>query len=325
MPNEDPPRLKYSQDVPPQLVRALQALHQGEDDRARISRVSAKLQAELDAAQPLAAKGLAGLAVKVCLGALALIVPSVWWLQHEPTVDQQPASTDAGAPAVAAPEAAPTAEPVPALAVTSTPAAAGSAAISGSPRERRVKSQTYGASRGSRSSGTNRVGRGDATSRDASSAAAPASAVATQAQPRSAAVDSRAHQNGAQPSADATEAQRGAPVEPQPTAARAPEPVASRSTEPQPTDAQGQPPINPSEAKLLFEARVALRNNPTHALRTLDEHAKRYPNGRLVPEREVLTIEALRALGRTEEAETRANQFRARYPGSFHLKRLKQR
>lgn len=61
---------------------------------------------------------------------------------------------------------------------------------------------------------------------------------------------------------------------------------------------------------------------PAAALRLLDEHAKSFPNGMLVPERELLTIEMLRKLGRNAEAEGRVRQFEARYPGSLHMRRL---
>jgi hypothetical protein len=41
-----------------------------------------------------------------------------------------------------------------------------------------------------------------------------------------------------------------------------------------------------------------------------------------VPEREVLAIEALRKLGRKNDAGERLHKFETRYPGSIHLKRL---
>jgi hypothetical protein len=78
-----------------------------------------------------------------------------------------------------------------------------------------------------------------------------------------------------------------------------------------------------SESALLFEARKAMAHDAAGSLRLLNEHAQRYPKGALVPEREVLAIEALRALGRTAEADARLASFEARYPDSLHLSRLR--
>jgi hypothetical protein len=54
----------------------------------------------------------------------------------------------------------------------------------------------------------------------------------------------------------------------------------------------------------------------------LREHAERFPHGLLTPEREVLTIEVLRRLGRTAEAAERLQRFEARFPKSIYLRRL---
>ncbi|HEX5660251.1 MAG TPA: hypothetical protein VFX59_23815 [Polyangiales bacterium] len=109
-------------------------------------------------------------------------------------------------------------------------------------------------------------------------------------------------------------------VEPEPVAApeRASEPAPA---EPQPAQRVAPP---PDEFSLLWEARVKIRRDPLAALALLNEHAGRFANGQLAPEREVLAVEALRALGRNDEAEARLRSFRARYPGSIHLRRLQQ-
>jgi hypothetical protein len=78
----------------------------------------------------------------------------------------------------------------------------------------------------------------------------------------------------------------------------------------------------PSEVTLLQQARSAASQQPTAALRLLEQHAERFPDGLLTPEREVLAIEVLRALGRTEEAAQRLQRFEVRYPKSIHLRRL---
>jgi hypothetical protein len=99
---------------------------------------------------------------------------------------------------------------------------------------------------------------------------------------------------------------------------------------PQQAEAQQPAPTRPtasedtvSESALLFQARKAMTTDASVALRVLEDHARRYPKGALVPEREVLAIEALRALGRTTEAEARLQRFEAHYPGSLYLGRLR--
>ena len=72
----------------------------------------------------------------------------------------------------------------------------------------------------------------------------------------------------------------------------------------------------------LLKARKALKLDPSLTLSLVTEHQSYYPKGRLVPEREVLAIEALRNLGRKQEADERLKKFEARYPKSIHLQRL---
>jgi hypothetical protein len=71
------------------------------------------------------------------------------------------------------------------------------------------------------------------------------------------------------------------------------------------------------EARAVLEARNALRsNNPSAALRVLDDARARFPNGSLGQEREALTIEGLARVGRTDVARTRARAFLTRFPNS---------
>jgi hypothetical protein len=76
------------------------------------------------------------------------------------------------------------------------------------------------------------------------------------------------------------------------------------------------------EGALLLRARQVLTSDPAAALALTQQHARRFPTGTLVPEREVLAIEALNELGRVSEARSRFDTFRARYPQSPHLARL---
>lgn len=98
-----------------------------------------------------------------------------------------------------------------------------------------------------------------------------------------------------------------APAPAQPSAPRAPVPVAS----------------SPPESALLADAQRALvGGEPARALALVDAHARAYPGGSLVQEREMLAIQALVAQGRRADAAARAAAFRRAYPGSTHLARL---
>ena len=77
-----------------------------------------------------------------------------------------------------------------------------------------------------------------------------------------------------------------------------------------------------AEVKLLGRAQDALRGRPEEALALCAEHAKRFPAGANVQEREVIAIDALVRLGRKDEARARADRFEARFPGSTHQRRI---
>jgi hypothetical protein len=72
------------------------------------------------------------------------------------------------------------------------------------------------------------------------------------------------------------------------------------------------------EATILERARTQLAANPAQALALTAEHVKLFPHGVLSQEREVIAIAALRRLGRTAEAERRAEAFDRSYPHSAH-------
>ena len=76
------------------------------------------------------------------------------------------------------------------------------------------------------------------------------------------------------------------------------------------------------EPALLRQAQDALRSNPSEALAKTQEHARKYPRGLLVQEREVIAIEALVKMGRKPEAEARAARFEKSFPGSTHARRI---
>lgn len=73
------------------------------------------------------------------------------------------------------------------------------------------------------------------------------------------------------------------------------------------------------ERKLLQRARSQLAaGQPTHALSTLAQAARRFPRGTMGQEREALTIRALWAAGQTAQARSRAQAFVSRHPHSPH-------
>ena len=87
------------------------------------------------------------------------------------------------------------------------------------------------------------------------------------------------------------------------------------------------PPEDPAEQEraevaLLDRAQASLSSSPSDTLARCDEHAKRFANGALVQEREVLAIDALIRLGRRSEAEARAERFKQAFPRSAQLRRI---
>ncbi len=73
-----------------------------------------------------------------------------------------------------------------------------------------------------------------------------------------------------------------------------------------------------AEIDLLRRAQQALPHRPAEALAAAEEHGRRFPGGALSQEREVITISALVALGRRDEAQRRATRFGESYPRSAH-------
>jgi len=75
-----------------------------------------------------------------------------------------------------------------------------------------------------------------------------------------------------------------------------------------------------AERELLDVARTAVaRGDGKSALSVLQQHANRFPKGRLAEEREALRIQALLLAGRGEEAKARASEFEQEHPDSLML------
>jgi hypothetical protein len=74
------------------------------------------------------------------------------------------------------------------------------------------------------------------------------------------------------------------------------------------------------ESPLIDRARAQLgAGKPSLALLLLGQHARRFGHGQLAEEREALWVQALVANGNTEEARTRAVQFRRHFPRSIQI------
>ena len=82
------------------------------------------------------------------------------------------------------------------------------------------------------------------------------------------------------------------------------------------------PPDPEGELVLLTRAQEKLEVAPAAALALLAEHEQRYPSGVLVQERELMRIDAERALGRSDSAVARARAFLTHYPRSPQRTRL---
>jgi hypothetical protein len=103
--------------------------------------------------------------------------------------------------------------------------------------------------------------------------------------------------------------------------------AASASRKPRPPERPTAPSTTATarvddELQLLRRAQDAIDTRPRAALDALDAHARAYPHGVFAQERESLAIDALRKLGRRQEAIARAHAFMARHPTSPHARRL---
>lgn len=110
------------------------------------------------------------------------------------------------------------------------------------------------------------------------------------------------------------------PSAPTPSAPRAVKPEAAEQAELPALAARGLG----VERSLLDVARSALaRGEAAEALDAVDRHARDYPDGALVEEREALAIKALMALGRRDEARERAARFELRFPNGLLLRAVR--
>jgi TolA-binding protein len=114
------------------------------------------------------------------------------------------------------------------------------------------------------------------------------------------------------------------PTEPAPRMTGAfPETSASPALAAQPEKNRAPREDDMGELRLLERAREALtRGNFAEAWSALTTHERRFPRGRLTEEREALEVNALLGLGRRDDAERVATDFRKRFPHSVLLARM---
>jgi hypothetical protein len=85
-------------------------------------------------------------------------------------------------------------------------------------------------------------------------------------------------------------------------------------------------PVSPVDTEFSFleQAQRALVVDPRRALEMTERDARLYPSGALAQEREVIAIQALLGLDRTDEARARAARFSQVFAGSAYAPRIAQ-
>lgn len=92
-----------------------------------------------------------------------------------------------------------------------------------------------------------------------------------------------------------------------------------------PASAVGNGKLNPQgELAILNGAQDALAQAPRRALSLVQDHARDYPSGVFAQEREVIAIEALIKLQRSDAAAARGRAFLNVFPTSTHASRVRQ-
>jgi len=148
---------------------------------------------------------------------------------------------------------------------------------------------------------------------------APVPPTAVAAPPRPSPVPARRAVTATAPSVPVVEA---------PEPAEAPAPSGSPGAVGAPITA-GASPVSPTEDPLLREGQLlqsagaAIDSDPRAALAGLDQHEREFPRGQLAAERELLAVQALRNLGRNDEARARGEALIARYPRSPYASRTR--
>ena len=77
-----------------------------------------------------------------------------------------------------------------------------------------------------------------------------------------------------------------------------------------------------TELDFVLRAQAALTSDPQRALAITNEHARTYPSGEFIQEREVIAVEALSKLGQRDESRRRALALVQRHPRTPYAVRL---
>jgi hypothetical protein len=128
----------------------------------------------------------------------------------------------------------------------------------------------------------------------------------------------RSHPRGAVTTRDAPSATAPAvgpapAVDPTPTLAVVNGATLAAATSPAPPESALS-----QENRLVEAARAARGDRPQEALALADRHAREFPEGQQADAREFVAVQALRDLGRTDEARARARALLARFPDSTY-------
>ncbi len=103
-----------------------------------------------------------------------------------------------------------------------------------------------------------------------------------------------------------------------PSAAPSSAPSASTTNEPR----RSRPAPSVSELALVQRAEAALASDPRRALDIAGEHARVFPSGEFLQEREVIAVDALSRLGRKDQSLRRARALVERFPRTPYAARL---
>jgi len=113
-----------------------------------------------------------------------------------------------------------------------------------------------------------------------------------------------------------------------------PKAVLSRTLQPRSTHRVARPAVTPQpvapplpledELSLLQRSRASLRDDAAAALALAEQHARDYPAGLFVQEREMLAIQALFKQRRDAEAAARAERFVTEYSASAYAARVRE-
>ena len=246
-----------------------------------------------------AAKG-AAIATKVVLGFVLVAAPGAYWLgTRQATAPSTATASARSAPAMPAPRAATAPSPAAtddapkAATEVAAPAVASSAPVTEEARRSVAARHVQAARHASRAGG-------GGPALDPSPAPAGTSVAAA-------------------PAAPAAAPQAAAP-DPQPAPSEAPSPPQAAPAAP----AKSAPAEVDEEVRLVGQAYSLMHaGDAERALDVLDEHERRFPEGKLAESRRATRILALCQAGRTGDAQAARQRFLARYPHSPFTARVR--